>query len=87
MVMPRSRSRSMAVEHLGLHLARGQRAGQLQQAVSQRGFAMIDMGNDGKIPKKSSVHGCSGQSLILTGGRQAPDLRPQSPAHRCFAEG
>jgi hypothetical protein len=51
-----------------LHLARGQRTGQLQQAISQRGFAMIDMSNDGKIAEKGGVHGCSGQSLILTGG-------------------
>ena len=37
------------VEHLRLHLARGQRAGQLQQAVGQRGLAMIDMGDDREI--------------------------------------
>ena len=64
------------VEHLGLHFARGQRPGQLQQAVRQRGFAMINVSNDRKIAKKSGVHGCSGQCLILTGAsrRQTSDL-------------
>ena len=37
------------VEHLRLHLARGQRAGQLQQAVGERGFAMIDVRDDREI--------------------------------------
>ena len=34
------------VEHLVLHLARRQRAGQLQQPVGERAFPMIDMGNN-----------------------------------------
>ena len=77
------------VEYLGLHLARGERSGQLQQAVSQRGFAMIDMGNDGKIAEKGGVHGCSGQSLILTGrmagvGPRASDFTGLRIV--CFAE-
>ena len=66
------------VEHLGLHLARGQRSGQLQQAVRQRGFAVIDVGNDRKIAEKSGVHGCSGQCLILTGGRRTSDFGPRA---------
>ena len=37
------------VEHLGLHLARGERSGQLQQAVGQRGFAVVDMRDDREI--------------------------------------
>ena len=55
------------IEHLRLHLARGQRPGQLQQAVGQRGFAVVDVRDDGKIAEKGGVHGGSGQSLILTG--------------------
>ena len=55
------------VEHLGLHLARGQRSGQLQQAVGQRGFAVVNVRNNGKIAEKSGVHSCGGQALILTG--------------------
>ena len=37
------------IQHLGLHLARRQRAGQLQQTVGQRAFPMVDMGDDGEI--------------------------------------
>ena len=37
------------VEHLFFHLALGQSACRLNQAVSQRGFAMVDMRDDGKI--------------------------------------
>ncbi len=48
------------VEHLGLHFARGERSGQLQQAVGQRGFAMVDVGNDGEVAEESGVHGCEG---------------------------
>ncbi len=44
------------VEHLGLHLARSQRSGQLQQAVRQRGFAVVDVRDDGKIAEESGVH-------------------------------
>ena len=55
------------VEHLGLHLSRRQRPSELQQAVSQRGFPVVDMGNDRKIADKSGVHGYRGQCSILTG--------------------
>ena len=48
------------VEHLRLHLARGERAGQLQQAVRQRGFTVVDMRDDGEVAEESGVHriGC-----------------------------
>ena len=55
------------VEHLGLHLAGGERSRQLQQAVGQRGFPMVNVRNNGKIAEKSGVHSCRGQCLILTG--------------------
>ena len=44
------------IEHLRLHLARSERPGQLQQAVRQRGFAVVDMRDDGKIAEESGVH-------------------------------
>ena len=37
------------IQHLGLHLARRQRAGKLQQAVGERALPMIDMGDDREI--------------------------------------
>ena len=37
------------IEHLRLHFARLQAAAQLDEAVSQRRFAVIDVGNDGKV--------------------------------------
>ena len=37
------------VEHLRLHLAVGQAAAQLDDAIGQGGFAVVDVGDDGKI--------------------------------------
>ncbi len=37
------------IQHLRLHLARRQRAGQLQQTVGKRALPMIDMGDDREI--------------------------------------
>ena len=34
------------VEDLGLHLARGERSGEFQQTVSQRGLAVVDVRDD-----------------------------------------
>ena len=45
------------VEHLGLHFARGERSGQLQQAVGQRGFAVVDVRDDREIADEGGVHG------------------------------
>ncbi len=39
------------VKDLLLHVALFDGVGLLQQAVGQRGLAVVDMGNDGKIPK------------------------------------
>ena len=49
------------IEHLGLHLARGQRSGQLQQAVGQRGFAMVDVRDDREVADVLGIHGEGGQ--------------------------
>ncbi len=49
------------IEHLLLHFARGQAAAKLNQAVGQRGFAMVDMGDDGKVADFGQVgHGRAG---------------------------
>jgi hypothetical protein len=46
------------VEHLLLHLAQRQAAGDLDQAVGQRRFAMVDMGDDGEIADESRQMAC-----------------------------
>ncbi len=45
------------IEHLGLHFARGERSGELEQAVGQRGFAVIDVRDDREIADEGGVHG------------------------------
>ena len=44
------------IQHLRLHLALGKGSGQLQQPVGERGFAMIDVGDDGKVADVCAVH-------------------------------
>src|SRR5580700_1640259 len=44
------------VEDLGLHLARGEGAGQLQQPVGQRGLAVVNVRDDRKIAEERCVH-------------------------------
>src|SRR5277367_3835991 len=44
------------VKHLRMHLARGERAGQLQQPVRERGFAVINVRDDREIADKLAVH-------------------------------
>jgi hypothetical protein len=41
-----------------LHLARGERPGQFQQAVGQRGFAVVDMRDDRKVADGCGVASC-----------------------------
>src|SRR5436309_14693007 len=60
------------VEHLRLHLARGERASQLEQPIGQRGFAVVDVSNNGEIAEKSGVHNETINRLILTGYLLAP---------------
>ena len=69
------------VEHLGLHLAHGERSGQLQQAVCQRGFTVVDVRDDRKVAKESGVHSsvASGQ---LSGASQKPN-RSWRPNCQC----
>ena len=37
------------VQNLLLHLSQGKRSRQLQEPVRKRGFAMVDVGDNGKI--------------------------------------
>jgi hypothetical protein len=43
------------IEHLILHLARGQAAAILNQPVGKRGFAMVDVSDDGKIADMGEI--------------------------------
>ena len=45
-----------AVEDLRLHLARLQRAGDLEKPVGQRRLAVIDVRDDRKIPDEALIH-------------------------------
>jgi len=44
------------VEKLRMHFALGERPGQLEKAVGQRGFAMVDVCDDAEIPDVLGVH-------------------------------
>jgi hypothetical protein len=45
------------VEHLGAHLARGEAAGMLDQAIRQRRLAMVDMRDDREVADVGGVIG------------------------------
>ena len=61
------------VEHLGLHFARGERPGQLQQAVGERGFAVVDVRDDREIAEESGVH-----SSVASGQLSVASKKPMS---------
>ena len=48
------------VEHLGLHLARGQRAGELEKAVGEGGLAMVDVRDDREVADVTWIHFVAG---------------------------
>ncbi len=56
MVMPALALEVHGVEHLRVHLARLQRARQLEKAIGQRGFAVVDVRDDGKITDEALIH-------------------------------
>jgi mono/diheme cytochrome c family protein len=66
-----------AVENLGLHLARLERAGQLENTVRERGLAVIDVGDDREITDELLVH--DGTPNIMTGATGAPGRQIASP--------
>ena len=55
------------VQHLGLHFAVGEAAAELDQAVGERGLAVVHVGDDGKIAD------------LLHWDRARPIIAAQSP--------
>ena len=49
------------IEHLGLHFARGEGSGELQQAVGERGFAVVDVRDDREIADVLGIHERAGK--------------------------
>ena len=45
------------IEDLGLHFARSERSGELEQAVGERRFAVVDVRDDGEIADVLGIHG------------------------------
>ncbi len=64
MVMPTLAFEVHRIKDLRLHLAHGERSSQLQQAVGERGFPMVNVRDDREISYVSSVHE---DDSILTG--------------------
>ena len=58
------------IEHLRLHLAVGEAAAELDDAVSERRLAVIDVGDDGEIA--DVLHGATGAGTRKGHGRSAP---------------
>jgi len=56
------------VEYLGLHLAGGQRAGQLEESVRKGGLAVVDVRDDREVADVTWIHfvACVASILILT---------------------
>ena len=44
------------VEHLGLHLAGLERAGELEEAICQGRLAVVDVGDDREITNETLIH-------------------------------
>ncbi len=67
MVMPRSFSMSIEFEHLLLarHFTRVEPAGELDQPVGERGFAVVDVGDDGEIADILNGDGRHGGQIAL----------------------
>ncbi len=68
------------IEHLLGHFARLQPAGELDQPVGERGFAVVDMGHDGEIADMvaGEAHGRAD-----SGGRGKRQARDQQPHIAC----
>ena len=52
------------IEDLGLHFARSNGASQLQQAVAESRFAVVNMGDDGEIADVGAIHAWAGVSIL-----------------------
>ena len=77
------------VEHLGLHLAGGERAGELEQAVGEGGLAVVDVRDDREVADVAWVHGAlrEPQSSILTSQRQGAGKWGRPVASRVLQSG
>jgi hypothetical protein len=62
------------IEDLRRHFALGERAGQLEQTVGQRGFAVVDVRYDAEIPDELGIHGsfCVARSRVKRDCLRAP---------------
>ena len=49
------------IENLGLHFAGGEGAGKFEQAVGERGFAVVDMRDDREVADVRGIHGMNGK--------------------------
>src|SRR5689334_23861622 len=65
------------IEYLLLHLAVGQAAGHLDQAIGERGLAMVDMGDDGEVPDVRKVGHRYSYGLSQRDMRPWPDAAPR----------
>ena len=63
------------VEHLGLHLARGERAGELEQPVGEGGLAVVDVRDDREVADVTWIHFVAGVASVsmLTLARDAEE--------------
>ena len=75
MVMPRSRSMSIEFEHLLLHLARVEPAGELDQPVGQRRLAVVDMRDDGEVADIVDGNSRHGGEITLESAAFKPKRR------------
>src|SRR6185437_17085107 len=77
----------IGVQHLRFHLAFGQPAAQLDDAIGKRGLAVVDVGDDGEVADQ--LHGALGSAsgdanAQLSHGRAVPltgDGRPQAGSY------
>jgi hypothetical protein len=70
------------VEHLGLHLACLERAGELQEAICQGRLAMVDVGDDREIPNETLIHQESGALKLYFALHAGSSVRRPARGHR-----
>ena len=66
------------VEHLRDHFALGERAGHFEQAVGQRGLAVVDVRDDAEIADETGIHGYSCECATVP---SAPPSRRRGCIH------
>ena len=73
------------VEHLLLHLARGQAAGLLDQAVGEGRLAVVDVGDDGEVADVGRA-GSSWRRRSSTESSRAGEVRRRAERRRSFSQ-